>query len=161
MAERNSEYQRIEADAYWTPQWVYDALLLVECFHAAYDAAPRNPNGYDFLTDWMDYTEIATNPPYNLADQFVRHALDVTKRENGRVAMLLPMQFDCAKRRHDLFQKPPFKAKYTLTRRIRWENLEQRKAGPSQNHAWFVWDWRYEGQPFLGYLPQITESTSQ
>jgi len=69
------------------------------------------------------------------------------------VAMLLPMQWDAAKTRRDLFEKPPFKAKYTLTKRIRWENPEQKKAGPSQNHAWFVWDWNYTGKPFMGWLP--------
>lgn len=29
-----------------------------------------------------------------------------------------------------------------LTDRITWFDPEPGKAGPSENHAWFVWDWR-------------------
>ena len=102
----------------------------------------------DFLklgADWMGQREaIVTNPPYSngLAEKFVRHALKLTDPVNGKVAMLLPLAWDSAKTRRDLFaEHPAFKAKYTLTRRIRWENLKQKKNGPSQNHAWYVWDW--------------------
>ena len=69
------------------------------------------------------------------------------------VAMLLPMTFDAAKTRRDLFEEKPFKAKYTITRRIRWENLEQKKNGPSTNHAWYVWDWQWKQKPIMGWLP--------
>jgi hypothetical protein len=59
--------------------------------------------------------------------------------------MLLPMAFDAAKGRRDLFELLPFKMKLTLLDRIRWENIEQMKAGPSSNHTWFVWDWTHDG----------------
>ena len=99
---------------------------------------------------------IITNPPYSngLAERFVRHALNLTEPVKGKVAMLLPLAFDSAKGRRDLFaDHPAFKAKYTLTRRIRWENLEQ-TSSPSMNHAWFVWDWSDPpAVPECGYLP--------
>ena len=67
--------------------------------------------------------------------------------------MLLPMNFDAAKGRRDLFaENPAFKAKYVLTKRIRWENLEQKAAGPSSNHAWYVWDRSHSGPPTMGWL---------
>jgi hypothetical protein len=155
MAERNSEYQRQAADAYWTPEWVFDALHSVEDFAGAFDCAPRNAEDYDydFLREIQTFKRLATNPPFSLADKFVQHALSLTKDLNGKVAMLLPHAWDTAKGRRDLFENYPFKAKYTLTKRIRWENLEQKKNGPSTNHAWFVWDWNFQGTPFMGWLP--------
>lgn len=154
-AQRCSEYDRIHGDTYVTPLWVYRALYDVEPWAVtAWDCAPENAE-FDFLQNkgTTAWGHIATNPPFSLADKFVRTALAITKEAKAKVAMLLPMTWDCAKSRLDLFENPPFKAKYTITKRIRWENLEQKKNGPSTNHAWFVWDWTYEGKPFLGYLP--------
>ena len=153
MSQRNSEYARIEGDRYYTPKWVYNALLDVEYFPPPiWDCAPIDCPHYDFLTDHFRVPSIITNPPFKLADQFCRHALELTKPVLGKVAMLLPMAFDAAKGRVDLFSKRPSKIKYVLTKRIRWENLEQKTAGPSMNHAWYVWDWNYIGPPLRGYL---------
>lgn len=152
MAQRNSGYARQNGDSYWTPQWVYDAILSVEPgFECLQDVAPREPKGYDFLSDNTRRLGVCTNPPFSMADQFCTHALDVTYHL-GKVAMLLPNNYDTAKGRRGLWHRP-FKAKYILTRRIRWENLEQKKAGPSTNHAWYVWDWKYDGPPLIGWLP--------
>lgn len=157
MSERNSEYARQAGDTYVTPRWVYDALYAVERFDRPWDCAPVDA-GFDFLEMTVSGRDIVTNPPYSLAEKFIRHALDLNCITRGKVAMLLPMAFDSAKGRRDLFEKPPFKAKYTITTRIRWENLEQKKAGPSMNHAWFVWDWKHERKPFCGYLPRGRDS---
>jgi hypothetical protein len=97
---------------------------------------------------------VITNAPFARADEFIRHALRATKRAEGRVAMLLPTHFDTAQSRRTLFAEcRMFAKKWILTRRIRWSNLPQKKNIPSTNHAWFVWDWKYEGPPVLGYLP--------
>jgi hypothetical protein len=153
MSQRNSEYARKEGDTYVTPNWVFMALDSVERFDDPWDCAPVDRGPFDFLAHQEQEKEIVTNPPFSLAEQFIKHALKLTEPCDGKVAMLLPLAFDSAKTRRDLFEQKPFKAKYTLTKRIRWENLEQKKNGPSTNHAWFVWDWAYDGKPFLGYLP--------
>jgi hypothetical protein len=154
MAQRQSEYARQDADSYWTPDWVFDALQSVEDFAGAFDFAPRNAADYDydFLREITTFKRLATNPPFRLAYDFVNHALNLTYPECGKVAMLLPHAWDTAKTRRHLLEHYPFKAKYTLTKRIRWENLEQKKNGPSTNHAWFVWDWNFQGKPFMGWL---------
>lgn len=123
----------------------------------------------DFLT-WdgrssfgTSYRNIVTNPPYGtqgrLAVKFIEHALKITQARNGKVAMLLRVDFDSAHGRRPIFEEhPAFAAKYTLTKRVRWENIEQSDSGPSENHAWFVWDWSrqhpvaIEGRQY-GYLP--------
>lgn len=157
MAQRGSGYARITGDTYVTPRWVYDALFAVEprlCWGIK-DVAPPEPerNGYDFLVDHEPRMAVVTNPPFGLSDDFVQQALKVTEPLNGIVAMLLPVTWDCAKSRVPLFL-PPFKCKYILTRRIRWENLAQAKAGPSTNHAWYVWEWGRSANvlPYLGWL---------
>jgi hypothetical protein len=177
MSQRHSEYELLPGDCYYTPAWVTEALLDVEKFPvpvlepaageghmsevitkkygscAIFDLLRH---GVDFLTEKQPWEAIITNPPYSngLAEKFVRKALDLTEPYAGKVAMLLPLAWDSAKGRRDLFKDhPAFKAKYTLTKRIRWVNLEQKKNGPSQNHAWFVWEWGHSGPPTLGYLP--------
>jgi hypothetical protein len=172
MAERHSSYEREEGDAYYTPAWVTDALLARETFSArVWECAPGvgstmagdiARHGYcvtaDYQADFLAQTEpwaesIITNPPYKSADQFVRHALKLTKQVNGKVAMLLPLAFDSAKSRVDIFRDcGVFSAKLVLLKRIRWDNLVQKAAGPSMNHAWYVWDWGNDKQPRCGWL---------
>ena len=75
----------------------------------------------------------------------------LTKPAAGKVAMLLPALYDCAKGRVDLFENPPFKRKLVMVERIRWANLEH-TASPSSNHSWYVWDWSHVGTPTMGWL---------
>jgi hypothetical protein len=153
MAERYSEYERMPADEYVTPRWVYEALYTVEPWaREAWDCAPVDAD-FDFLSQDWAADSICTNPPYNLAPAFCRHALKYTPK----VAFLLSLHFDSARTRRDLFaDNPHFKAKYTMIRRIRWDNLVQSKAGPSQNHAWYVWDTEHKGPPIMGWLDKPT-----
>lgn len=116
----------------------------------------------DFLT-WCadsDCRNIVTNPPYGkggrLAVAFIEKALADTVRAGGKVAMLLRIDFDSASGRRKVFgDHPAFAAKYALTKRIRWANLPQAASGPTDNHAWFVWDWarRRDSARAYGYLP--------
>jgi hypothetical protein len=107
---------------------------------------------FDFLQmTKLPAADIASNPPYGkLAEPIIRHALELTKPARGRVAMLLPMAFDCAKGRVDLWN-PPFKRKLVMLDRIRWANLEH-TASPSSNHAWYIWSWSHVGTPTMGWL---------
>lgn len=178
MAQRHSGYKPAPGDLYCTPEWVTEALLSVEEFpepfwepamgsghmidvlaaHRIEGTGSDISRGMNFLTSrlWVTPRSIITNPPYSngLAEKFVRGALNLTEPVKGKVAMLLPLAWDSAKGRRDIFaDHPAFKVKYTLTERIRWANLEQKKNGPSQNHAWFIWDWNHSVPPLAGYLP--------
>lgn len=176
MAQRHSGYERLPNDFYATPAWVTDELLKhVSLPDPLWECAPGELHmvkalqvagyrvGYipdaDFLA-WeqldLDAKTIITNPPFRLADKFVRKALFLMRPVRGVVAMLLPHSWDTGKTRRDLFQDcAAWQMKLTLTKRIRWENLVQKEAGPSQNHAWYVWDWRKpkENKPILVYGP--------
>lgn len=97
---------------------------------------------------------IVTNPPFDLATEFINMALSRTERAGGFVAMLLRTDFDHAKGRSHLFRDcPAFSKKLTLLKRIVWfvEDNGKPKASPSFNHAWFIWDWRHDGPPSIAY----------
>lgn len=107
----------------------------------------------DFLSDNFlpfDFDAIITNPPYKngLAERFVRRALDLGQRRRALVAMLLKVDFDSAKTRADIFRDhPAWGMRVVLLDRIEWFEPELREdgtvsPGSSENHAWFVWDWR-------------------
>jgi hypothetical protein len=107
--------------------------------------------GHDFLAEGPRPIEaIVTNPPYVLAEEFIRHALNIMSE--GVIAMLLRTDFDHAKTRQYLFSGcPVFAKKVVLTKRIKW--FEDSKGQPSFNHAWFIWDKAHKGAPTLAYGP--------
>jgi hypothetical protein len=153
VSVRHSEYERLPGDLYITPQWVWDALYSVEPWaRDAWDCCPVNPDFDVFDIKHNSRSGLATNPPYGrMAEKVIRHALMLSSQVNGKVAMLLPHAYDCAKGRVDLFNHLPFKRKWTLTERIQWDNLVH-TASPSSNHAWYIWDWKYIGPPKMGWL---------
>lgn len=84
---------------------------------------------------------IITNPPYgDLAEQFIRHALELMRSRRGVVAMFLRNEYDCAKERMDLFRTHPFAMKIIVTKRPRW--IAGSKGSPRHTYAWYVWDFR-------------------
>jgi hypothetical protein len=128
----------------------------------ATDLAGRNgsPLTQDFLSLLEAPPEIraiVTNPPYALATEFIEQALDMMEMRRGLVAMLLKVDFDSACTRAKLFADcKAWGRKLVLTRRIVWFDKPpepgKRKSTPSENHAWFVWDWgRRPGPPTIGY----------
>lgn len=141
---------------------IVDACLARGLDAFGVDLAPDAPHimgPVDFLATDGSLATVITNPPYGLgsrlAVQFIEHALKLTKVRRGKVAMLLKVGFDSAKGRRHLFDEhPAFAVEYRLVERIRWANLEQSAAGPTENHSWFVWDWRKRPGPAAkGYLP--------
>jgi hypothetical protein len=77
-----------------------------------FDAHGIKNIGTDLPTDFLKMGaatawDIVTNPPYKLAEEFVRHALDVTKTHKRKVAMVLRNEWDCGVKRRDLFADHP------------------------------------------------------
>lgn len=116
--------------------------------------------GVDFLkTDRLPerVNAIITNPPFNReAEKFIRHGIELIRPIGGFMAMLLPIDFDSGKTRRDMFGAcPGFAAKLVLTSRIVWFDPPPgaKNKGPSQNHAWFIWDYADTGQlgPAIAY----------
>lgn len=128
-----------------------DGVFSTDLFDRGYGKAPL-----DFLeatklpaNDAKTATDIVTNPPFDdLAEQFIRQALELTKPVDGRVCMFLRNEYDMAVGRHDLFDAHPhFVLKVCVTKRPRW--IPGSKGSPRHNYAWYVWDWA-QAKPATG-----------
>lgn len=176
MAQRNGGYERLPMDLYQTPDWVTEALVphipkrvkdvwepaagnndVVKTLrHHGYNVRASDiKSGKDFLKAIvMQGQAIITNPPYGWkgkeAEQFTERALMLTKKSRGFVAMLLRIEFDSAETRPRLFgDHPAFAKKIVLRGRVRW--IKGSTGSPSDNHGWFVWDWKHQGPPTIAY----------
>lgn len=97
---------------------------------------------------------IITNPPYGKAREFIEHALKLMEPANGVIAMLLRCDYEHASTRAHLFRDcPMFAKKIVLTKRIVWFQTEGKKAAPSYNHAWYIWDYKHKGPPTIAFGP--------
>ena len=102
---------------------------------------------YDFLRDdECDVPCIVTNPPYNKADEFVRHAL----QRAGKVVMLLRWAFMESEKRTGILEGAGlvrillFRKRLPMMHRAGWTG---RRTTSSIPFAWFVWVRGYEGNP--------------
>lgn len=103
---------------------------------------------------------IITNPPYGqqgrIAEAFIERALYL---DTPFIAMLLSVDFDSGSSRTHLFGDcPQFAGKIVLLKRITWFTPrhikgEKKPAGPSQNHAWYIWQHGNKAEPVIRYGP--------
>lgn len=163
-------------DFYPTPPWATKALLVKEAFgrdvwepacgdgaisdvlkQAGYrvNSSDIVDRGYgrveDFLRSKKRSESIVTNPPFKLAEEFVRKALAVT---TFKVAMLLRLSFLETQQRYRLFQETPLETVYVSSRRLSLYKggIEVLSSG-AVAYAWFVWRHGYRGKPRLRWLP--------
>lgn len=165
LTNNNSETKRRELDFYPTPPEVTHALLqflklkpctiwepacgdgamadvLYEYGHKVI-ATDIRVTGYgrgeiDFLLSNYDCDVIITNPPFNISEEFIRHAL--TKAPI--VAMVLKSQYWHAKKRVKLFDEHP--PAYVLPLSWRPDFLfdtrkQGEKSNPTMEVNWTVW----------------------
>lgn len=107
--------------------------------------------GHDFFNSVHRANNIITNPPYSLAEKFVRLSLD---RTDGKVAMLCKLAFLEGARRRPLFETTPLKNVYVFSKRLSMYRNGEKGAYASGMiaFAWFVWEHGYSGQPVLGWI---------
>src|SRR5262245_42948563 len=172
MSQRPSGYERKPDESYETIAWPVIALLPhLPDIRLAWDPCDRGSGrlittlcdqgvnavgtGEDFFSIAAPYnaTDIITNPPYGVnrrgeeAERFIERALSFSTIK--RVAMLLRNDFDSAIGRQHLFRtNSMFAGKVVLLNRIKWF---VGPSSPSDNHAWFLWDWRHVGPPIIRY----------
>lgn len=90
--------------------------------------------GVDFLwTMETDCDAIVTNPPFNIADKFITHSLEVL--EVKYLALLLKATYWHAKRRSLLFEKHPPAVVYPMT----WRPDFLKRGAPTMDFMWTVW----------------------
>ena len=97
---------------------------------------------------------LVTNPPYgdggprrrttNLSLamlRFVRHALDLTARAEGQLALLVRFQWIAGKRASDIISAAPLDTVVALTRRIQWFGQSEHTTTGQHHHCWIVFDY--------------------
>ena len=112
------------------------------CGMLAYGTDIRS--GQDFLDSWQPRSTTAacswiiTNPPFSLADEFIRHAAEIGKP----FAMLLKAQYWHAAKRAQLFREIPPSYVLPLTWRPDFlfkERDGKKGASPLMDVMWCVW----------------------
>lgn len=160
MAGGNPADGRVENDFYGTPEEAPEAILRVEKFDgvmhecACGDGAMSRvierhgykvvssdliDRGYgkqrDFFSikKWVGHN-IMSNPPWNIADQFIEHAMTVLHPR--KMAFLLKANYFHAAKRAALFEKYPPVRIYPLT----WRLDFQGKKRPVIECSWYIWE---------------------
>lgn len=109
------------------------------------------------IRDFYDFSEppapaIVTNPPYqecgwgNGKARWLRHALETLDVEY--LALLLNWNWPCAGGLAPLWNAHPPARVYPM----RWKIDFTNQGAPPNQHAWFVWDKRHEGETILRML---------
>ena len=115
-------------------------------------------DGTDFLKSCIDDADwIITNPPFSLAEEFIRHAAELNKP----FAMLLKAQYWHAARRAKLFEELPPSYILPLTWRpdFFFKERDGKKGGsPLMDVMWCVWltPWMKNVQTVYQPLPRPT-----
>lgn len=174
---------RPRSDFYPTPPSATRALLRVESFkgpvwepacgdgaiarvmdEAGLDvvASDLNDNGYgrpgiDFLMAYkLLGREIVTNPPYSLANEFVRHALSLGA---DKVGMLMRLAFLEGIRRSDIIDNAGLARVHVFRERLTMAPKGVAvKGNGAVAFAWFVWERGHDG-PIT--LSRISTKTSE
>jgi hypothetical protein len=152
------------ADFFPTPPWATKALMIFEHFEGTiwepacgdgsmarvlaetYTVYPTDLYDRGWGLPYMDFLEtrivhhnIVTNPPYNLAEEFVHHALDMA---TNKVCLLLRLSFlESAKRYNSIFRtQPPTRVRVFSERITFYPNGIKTGGSGTTSYAWFIWD---------------------
>lgn len=112
-------------------------------------------SGVDYLKTrekhprYYDFGAVITNPPFSLAERFIRRAL----RDAPLVAMFLPNDYWHAESRRRLFESRPPMVVLALTWRPVFLEKERGKS-PLANFIWTVWNDAYSGPTQYKLLPK-------
>ena len=154
--------KRQNMDFYPTPQYITEALLkhqqfdgtIWECacsdgrmsevllkhgYHVVstdlidrgYDK--RTPKPIDFLLENTVMDNIVTNPPFELAYEFIEQGLRLSRK---CLALLLPIRYLTGKKRTELYKTNPPTKIIVIPNKVDFLG----NSNPVMEFAWFVWD---------------------
>ena len=108
-------------------------------------------SGVDFLLDRRRVPNIVTNPPFNLATEFILHALDLAE---DKVAMLSKISFlEGVKRKELLYSTQKLQKVLIFSRRLPFKKKStDSKSNGLMAFAWFIFDVNYEGEATLDWV---------
>lgn len=98
--------------------------------------------------------DIITNPPYKLALEFTKHAIEIVK-DGHKVMMFLRIQFLEGKERRKFFEKyPPYLIYVSSSRLTCAKNgdFEGHRSSNAVCFAWFIWKKGFTGEPRIRWF---------
>ena len=138
----------------WEPA-VGDGRIADVLRAAGYDVVGSDIHDYGwsgtYLIDFLRFRQwpfrelagaIVTNPPFDIAREFVVRALELTRPARGKAAILQRHEFDAPRSNHDLFRLTGG-IRLVLHKRPKWSDED--KASPRFPFCWYVFDWRADG----------------
>ena len=129
----------------------------------ALDLEPQTDSSEEFTAyrqnflEWefvgKQYNLIMGNPPYSLAEEFIRKSLELIE-ERGYVYFLLPLNFLGSRRRElGLFREHPLKEVVVLSRRPSFFSVDGKpNSTDTMNYAMFLWQKGYTGTTVMNWL---------
>ena len=110
--------------------------------------------GIDFLKTKKNFAgDIVTNPPYKMAEEFVRHCM-MTIEDGNRVAMFLRIQFLEGQKRRELFGDYKPEKVYVSSKRIlcAMNGAFDEIKGSAACYCWIIWKKGYTGPTELKWF---------
>lgn len=175
---RASGYDRAISDWYIEPSWIVEALLDKEPFdgtildpccgggniprvvlsklgHTA-NATEKHDRGFgvvnhDFFTSPLRAYNIISNPPYDVLQEFVDHALI---RTTHKVAVIARLAFLELTKRKLWFEKKRLARVWVSSKRVSMPpgGTDIQASGGSIAYAWFIFDHWHSGDARIGWL---------
>ena len=185
---RASGYERNADDWYVEPAWAVDALLAVEekfggtvidpccgggnipnrlkiagCDALSSDIVDRNGaadllGSFEIILPEIPHESVISNPPYNLAREFIDCAL---KHTTDRVCVLLRLAFLEGMKRREWFGTVPLARVWVSSRRMSMPpgGSDVPAKGGAIAYAWFVFEHGHRGPAQIGFLPDVGMGT--
>lgn len=162
-SDRLFEAERFEG-AVWDPACGRGTIVVAArkagLFAIGSDIASRTDLPLCEVSDFLNCDEEATesnivsNPPFGIAEQFVAHALKLADR---KVAMLLPANWVQGDKRSRWLETTPLRRVYFITPRPSMPPGPAIMAGEkpgngTTDYAWFVWLRGFDGAPEVCWL---------
>jgi hypothetical protein len=117
------------------------------------------PRNSDFIKAEMTQGAVdivITNPPFNLFQEFVEKALEVSRK---KVIMFGKLQALEGQKRATFLQKTPLKYVYVFKKRQQPmrngksnDEITGKKMSSTMAFAWFVWEIGYKGEPIIKWI---------
>lgn len=97
--------------------------------------------------------DILTNPPFKLAEDFVRVGMDILSPGN-KLLLFLKIQFLESQKRKKLFKNYPLKYVYCYSERQQCaKNADFEKyTATTQFYAWYIWERGFDGETILRWI---------
>lgn len=99
-------------------------------------------SGYDFLLENTHVDNIVTNPPFNLAYEFIIQGLRLSTK---CLALFLPIRYLTGKKRAELYKKFPPTKVIVIPNKVDFLGNKN----PVMEFAWFIWDKEASGSSIV------------